>query len=999
MSKSWRQVGLAWQNALELMRVGRLSEPYRHVYEVKHADRVYRLRHYAPRVSSTGAHAIATGPLLLVPPLMVSAEIYDVASDVSAVGLLARSGVDTWVVDFGVPEKEEGGLARTLDDHVCAVSDAIDRVREASGRDVHLAGYSQGGMFCYQTAAFRKSAGIASILTFGSPVDLHRTVPVGGRAAERIADGMATALAWPLARLEALPGFITATGFKLLSARKEAQALIEFVTNLHDRDALAKREAKRMFLRGEGFVAWPGPAFRKFFDEMIVANRLVSGGLIIDGHAVSLADVTCPILFVVGLRDEMGKPRAVRAIRNAAPKASVHELIVNAGHFGLVVGQTAQRKVWPTAVQWLAFAERRGPLPPDVSGAKEEAALANENLSSLDNAIDDLQFDLSLASDVVGTTAHTLFEQATKASAGLGRTVDQLRFQLPRLARLRTLTDDEPISFSRALMRRAKRTPDQTFFLWRDRAFTYAQVNARVDAIVAGLIGAGVRSGVRVGVVMASRPTLLSLVAALSRMSAIAVLFSPESPPQQWSAGLVAGAPDIMICDPEHAHSVRRAFGGKVLLLGGASARHTFDRERDSREAIATTAGASASEVPVGVTDLESVDPTSVVLPSWYVPDQARARDLAIVFVSSGRHTPPKASRITNRRWAFSALGAAAACSLAERDTVYNCLPLHHPSGLLVATGAALVSGARLAMASQFAPSTFWDEVRRYGASLVFYCGEMCRDLVDAQPLRDDAQNPVRLFAGSGMAPDTWAELTERFGVDVLEFYASTEASVVLANTRGRKQGSIGKPLPGSAEVAIVAWDASRQDFARDVSGRLIPVRANEVGMLIARLDSVRGRLGPGADVAHVDPKRVVRDVFTSGDTWFATGDFVRVDAEGDFWHVGRVGELIATPLESLSPLRLEAAAYTMTAVRLCAAISAEGLPALALQLIPGRDVSADELQRAFAELPAHAKPARIAIVPALPVSDGRRLLRRAVQPAAWAWRYIAGAARYERVM
>ena len=78
--------------------------------------------------------------------------------------------------------------------------------------------------------------------------------------------------------------------------------------NLHDRQALEKREAKRLFLGGEGFVAWPGPAFRKFVDEVIVGNRMASGGFVIDGHTVTLADLTCPILYFVGSRDEMGRP-------------------------------------------------------------------------------------------------------------------------------------------------------------------------------------------------------------------------------------------------------------------------------------------------------------------------------------------------------------------------------------------------------------------------------------------------------------------------------------------------------------------------------------------------------------------------------------------------------------------------------------------------------------------------------------------------------------------
>ena len=94
--------------------------------------------------------------------MMLAAEVYDVSPATSAVTILRDHGADPWVVDFGIPEREEGGLERTLADHVIAISDAVDRVRSETGRDVHLGGYSQGGMFCYQTAAYRRNEGLSS---------------------------------------------------------------------------------------------------------------------------------------------------------------------------------------------------------------------------------------------------------------------------------------------------------------------------------------------------------------------------------------------------------------------------------------------------------------------------------------------------------------------------------------------------------------------------------------------------------------------------------------------------------------------------------------------------------------------------------------------------------------------------------------------------------------------------------------------------------------------
>jgi putative long chain acyl-CoA synthase len=373
---------------------------------------------------------------------------------------------------------------------------------------------------------------------------------------------------------------------------------------------------------------------------------------------------------------------------------------------------------------------------------------------------------------------------------------------------------------------------------------------------------------------------------------------------------------------------------------------------------------------------METIDPAAVTLPAWYKPDPGRARDLAMIFVSSGKHQPPRAVRITNRRWAFSALGAAAAATLTTRDTVYCCLPLHHPSGTLVVSGSALAGGARLALASRFEPETFWDEVRRYGVSVVFYAGEMCRRLVDAQPVVGEKNNPVRLFAGSGMRPDVWRRLVERFGpVGVLELYASTEANAVLANAAGKKIGSAGRPLPGSAEVAVAAWSFADKDFVRDGHGRLLRARLDEPGMLIARLSQ-----RAGSDVAHIDPKRLIRDAFEPGDTWFVTGDMFEVDTVGDYWFVDRKSEMIMTKLGPVASTRVEDALYGCPAVALCIAAGlADGdhqVPIAAVQLHPAASLDLDALSAAAATLPEYARPRRVRIVEQLPLTDGFRPIK-----------------------
>jgi putative long chain acyl-CoA synthase len=354
----------AWRNARHLLRHGRLGPGWRTPFEVVFSDPHATLRRYAP--SPDAAPSGPRRPVLLVPPLMVTAEIYDISPEASVVARFQRAGLEVHVVDFGDPSASEGGLSRTLDDHVLAVSRCVDALNTTSGGDVHLIGYSQGGLFCYQAAAYRQNRGLASLVAFGSPVDIHRNhpLPVRRKVAARLIGLARRAIDPALHAIDGLPGQLSAIGFKLLAPRQELRHALLTLSNLHDRDALLALEPRRRFLGGEGFIAWPGPALRTFIDEFVVKNRLREGRFPIAGRDVSLSDLALPLLCVVGRRDDLAYPAAVRAIAEAAPASEVRFVEVEAGHFGLIIGHEAESVSWPAVFAFLAERDAAPPRAP-----------------------------------------------------------------------------------------------------------------------------------------------------------------------------------------------------------------------------------------------------------------------------------------------------------------------------------------------------------------------------------------------------------------------------------------------------------------------------------------------------------------------------------------------------------------------------------------------------------------------------------------------------------
>ena len=106
----------------------------------------------------------------------------------------------------------------------------------------------------------------------------------------------------------------------MLDPIKTAQSRLDFLRQLHDREALLPREQQRRFLASEGWIAWSGPAIAELLKQFIAHNRMMTGGFSIHGDLVTLSDIDCPVLAVVGEVDDIGQPASVRGIKRAAPQ-------------------------------------------------------------------------------------------------------------------------------------------------------------------------------------------------------------------------------------------------------------------------------------------------------------------------------------------------------------------------------------------------------------------------------------------------------------------------------------------------------------------------------------------------------------------------------------------------------------------------------------------------------------------------------------------------------
>ncbi|MCV7240069.1 acyl-CoA synthetase [Mycolicibacterium celeriflavum] len=958
------------QNGLEVLRYGGLetgavASPFQIIQSVP----MYRLRRYFPPDTRPGAKPPGP-PVLMVHPMMMSADMWDVTRDDGAVGILHKAGIDPWVIDFGAPDKVEGGMERTLADHVVALSEAIDTVKELTGRDVHLAGYSQGGMFAYQAGAYRRSKDLASIIAFGAPVDTLAALPMNMPAsiAPAAADFMADHV---FSRID-IPGWLARTGFQMLDPIKTAQSRIDFLRQLHDREALLPREQQRRFLASEGWIAWSGPAIAELLKQFIAHNRMMSGGFSIHGDLVTLSDIDCPVLAVIGEVDDIGQPASVRGIKRAAPRADVYEFLIRAGHFGLVVGSKAASQTWPTVAQWVKWLDGAGDRPEGVNAMALQQAEPNETGVSFSSRI---AHSTAAATEMAWSLARSAADAVVSANKSARALAVETARTLPRLARLGQINEHTRISFGRILSEQARDLPGGDCLLFDGRVHTYEAVDRRINNVVRGLIEVGVRQGAHVGVLMETRPSALVAIAALSRLGAVAVLMPPDV--DLPTAARLGSVSDI-IADPSNLDAARQ-LDMRVLVLGGGESRD-LDVPGDA-----------------DVIDMEKIDPDAVDLPGWYRPNPGLARDLAFVgFSSIGGELV--ARQITNARWAISAFGTASAANLSRSDTVYCLTSLHHQSGLLVALGGATVGGSRIALSRGLQPDRFLKEIRQYGVTVVTYTWAMLREVIDDPSFSLHGSHPVRLFIGSGMPTGLWKRVVDIFKpAHVVEFFATTDGQAVLANVSGAKIGSKGRPLPGGRDLELAAYDPEDDLILEDERGFVRRAEANEVGVLIAR---PRGPVDPTAPVK--------RGVFAPADTWVATEYLFRRDTDGDYWLVDNRGAVIHTGRGCVFASTVNDAVGCLGAVDLAVTYGVQTkdrqLAVTALALCPGGSIPSADLSEALADLPVGDPPDIVHVVPKMAFSASYRPLVSPLRaegipkPSRNAWYLDPDTNRYKRL-
>jgi fatty-acyl-CoA synthase len=521
----------------------------------------------------------------------------------------------------------------------------------------------------------------------------------------------------------------------------------------------------------------------------------------------------------------------------------------------------------------------------------------------------------------------------------------------------------------------AARTPGAPALVSDRETFSYAALAQRLDRYARWALAHGIGKGETVCLLMPNRPDTLAIWLGITKIGGVVALLNT----QLIGASL---AHCIEVARPTH-------------IIVGDELRDGYDGARTHLASPPRLWLHGGDDGPNSLNQaLASLDDRA--LQPQERPD-VTIDDLALLIYTSGTTGLPKAARVSHRRVMSWAGWFAGLTGATPDDRIYNCLPIYHSVGGVVATGSLLMAGGSVVIAERFSASRFWDDIVRFDCTLFQYIGELCRYLLQAPHSPRETQHRLRLACGNGLRGDIWQSFQDRFAIPrILEFYASTEGNFSLYNVEG-EPGAIGRIpsfLAHRFPAAIVKFNLDTGLPQRGDDGLCIRCARGEAGEAIGRIGEARDGGGrfEGYTSDSDSERKVLRDVFAKGDAWFRTGDLMRLDDRGFFHFVDRIGDTFRWKGENVAASEVAETIATCPGVTdACvygvAVPHSDGRVGMAALVVESGFDLAELHRHLAARLPAYARPLFLRIRPALEITgtfkqNKQALIRDGFDPA-----------------
>lgn len=431
----------------------------------------------------------------------------------------------------------------------------------------------------------------------------------------------------------------------------------------------------------------------------------------------------------------------------------------------------------------------------------------------------------------------------------------------------------ENATIPKLLQKKAAENKDKPFLFFKDKTFSYQEINSNSNRIAHGLLNIFKKLKLRrpkIAVMLPNCPEYIFCWFGIIKTGSVYVAVNTHYRGQLLEYILSNSDTEILILDYEYFEQFREIYDKvpkiKAIILRNAPLDFDFKEKYIDFKEIVT----SNERNP------------KIIVKHWHPME---------INYTSGTTGKPKGVSYRNH---FVLTGINIGKELVDiglnqAHLIYCPLPLYQGSAQYWAILPAMFYNASVVLTEKFDPSTFWDDIEKYQPSGLIYFGTYLSDLLNQPPRDINRTHSIKWAFGSGASKNIWEKFEGRFNVPIYESWTLTEAIGITINklgSKGGKLGSIGKSVSGY-ELNIV-----------DPKGNTLPPGPDNVGEFISRC-----RLPISWDYYKLSVETLTKE---GKNRWIHTGDYGYRDNDGFVYFIGNKSNLINKHGETIFANRIE---------------------------------------------------------------------------------------------
>lgn len=438
----------------------------------------------------------------------------------------------------------------------------------------------------------------------------------------------------------------------------------------------------------------------------------------------------------------------------------------------------------------------------------------------------------------------------------------------------------------------ARRLPNRPGFVWGDRQWTWAEIDAEVGAFAAALAARGVGKGDRVLIHSKNSEEMFFSMFATFRLGAVWVPTNFRLMPGEVADLADYAGATAFLCHgdfPEHAAAVEahmRPRGLRFVMRLGAGTLG----DCAAAEEIAAHRGRPAAEAAVDYDD-----------PCWF-------------FFTSGTTGRSKASVLTHGQMAFVVTNHLADLlpGTTEDDASLVVAPLSHGAGVHQLTQVARGAPTILLPTERFDIDEAYRLIARHRVSNMFTVPTILKMLAEhpAADRHDHSSLRHVIYAGAPMYREDQKFALHKLGKVIVQYFGLGEVTgnitVLPARLHEVEDGPAARA--GTCGYPRTGMQISIQD---DAGRELAPFETGEICVI-----------GPAVFAGYYDNPEANAKAFRNG--WFRTGDLGHVDEEGFLYITGRASDMYISGGSNIYPREIEEKILTHPAI---AEVAVLGVP------------------------------------------------------------------------